>query len=169
MMQWPLKARDHLAFLEREFPQYFAVPDFIASPDKMDSWRMDQARAEAACGVGLAAFEPKDLEVRNHLIGLLNYFEHLAAAYEQHIIERMVLEETIAPTMMDICVFFQPFITEMRQLNRRDPWPPLSRVIELWLSEADRIRARSAALKAQKRFDSAVEVAKKTFRKTTGA
>lgn len=43
---WNESARKHLAVLEREFPEFFAVPDFITDPHLRNSWCLDRARAE---------------------------------------------------------------------------------------------------------------------------
>ena len=133
---WNENASNHLAILAREFPKFFAVPDFITNPDLRNSWCLDQARAEQLVKLESEADRPtsNELGVREHLIALFNYFEGIAVAYELHVVDRAVIEDSVSTVILDACVYFQPFIEEMRKINRRDPWPPLSHVVAVMAS-----------------------------------
>ena len=128
---WNESARKHLAVLEKQFPKLFAVPDFITEPNLMNSWPLDKDRAKELVKVESEpqGSTPTELEIRGHLIELLNYFEGIATAYELYVVDRAVIEDSVSTVILDVCVYFQHFIWEMRKVNRRDPWPPLSRVV----------------------------------------
>lgn len=158
---WNESARKHLAVLERQFPELFAVPDFITNPDLRNSWCLDQTIAEQLVKpesepVGSIPDEPG---IRGHLIALFNYFERIAIAYELHVVDREAIGDSVGTVILDVCVYFQPFIEEMRKINRRDPWPPLSRVVELWLTEEIRRKAQAGAQEASKRYREAAKKA----------
>ena len=167
---WNSRARPHLTYLEHEFPEFFAVPDFIENPELLNSWRLDTERARLliASDIGTPQSEAKGLEIRDHLIELLNYFEDISVAYELQVIDRGPIEDSIATVIMDVYTFFQPFIAEMQKANRRDPWPPLSRTVQLWLSEAARRKAQASAADAAKLYQEALKKAEEGWRRPTG-
>jgi hypothetical protein len=153
LSDWNERARTHLAELERKFPDFFAVPDFINNPEEMKSWRMHHIEAKNVVAGGAG----DKLEIRTHLIDLLNYFEGIASAYEQYVVDRLAVEDSVGTVIQDVYVYFQPFIEEMRQINRRDPWPPLSRVVDVWLAEAKRQKAEEKAEEASLGYREALE------------
>ena len=167
---WNESARRHLTVLEKQFPEFFAVPDFIKDPNLMNSWRLDQDRAKQLVEVKLElqGSDPNELGVRGHLLELLNYFEGIATAYEQHVVDRAAIEESVGTIILDVCVYFQPFIEEMRKVNRRDPWPPLSRVVELWLTEATRRKAQAQAEEASRCYGEARKKFESKLKQPTG-
>jgi hypothetical protein len=132
---WNESAREHLSVLENQFPGFFPVPDFITNPDLMTLWCLDQNMAKQLVKVKSERQDPDDTDliVRRHIVELLNYFEGIASAYEQYVVDRTAIEDSVGTVILDFWVYFQPFIEEMRKINRRDPWPPLSRVVDLWL------------------------------------
>jgi len=146
-----------LLILKKEFPDFFDVPDFIANPDLMESWRLDHNQAQQLVKVKSEGegFDNSKLVIRGHLIELLNYFEGIASAYEQYVVDRAAIEDSVGTVILYFCVYFQTFIDEMRKINRRDPWPPLSRVVELWLTAATRQKAQTQAAEASRRHDEA--------------
>ena len=171
MGSWNTRARPHLAFLEHEFPDFFAVPDFIGNPEVLRSWKLDPRRA-----VQLVASDgsppqagSRDLEIRDHLIELFNYFEDLSIAYEQNIVDRATAEDSFAPTMIDAYTFFQPFIEEMRNVNRRDPWPPITRTVDLWYLTATRRKAQDALGEVERQTREAREKAEVAWKPKMGA
>jgi hypothetical protein len=170
MGSWNTRARPHLSFLEHEFPNFFAVPDFIGNPEVLRSWKLDADRARqlVASDGSPPQAGSKDLEIRDHLIELFNYFEDLSIAYEQYIVDRSTAEDSFAPTMIDVYTFFQPFIEEMRRVNRRDPWPPISRTVDLWYLAATRRKAQEVASEVEKRHREATEKAEKSWGRPTG-
>jgi hypothetical protein len=167
---WNESARKHLRILEENFPDFFAVPDFIANPDLMDSWRLHQNQAKQLVKVKSEGegFDKSKVDIRGHLIELLNYFEGIASAYEQHVVDRAAIEDSVGTVILDVCVYFQPFIEEMRKINRRDPWPPLSRVVELWLTAATRQKAQTQAEEASRRHEEAFKKFELKLKKPTG-
>jgi hypothetical protein len=167
---WNERARKHLVVIEKQFPEFFAVPDFIKNPDLMDSWRLDPNRAKQLVKVKSEHHEPDHTQpdIRGHLIELLNYFEGIASAYEQHVVDRAAIEDSVGTVILDVCVYFQPFIEEMRKINRRDPWPPLSRVVELWLTEATRRTAQTQAEEASRRHGEALKKFESKLKQPTG-
>jgi hypothetical protein len=170
MVSWNDHAREHLVALEREFPEFFSVPDFIKNPGLRHSWCLDgtKARQLVKSETAEAGSNSQTYIVRDHLIALLNYFEDIAIAYEQHVVDRSAIEDSFAPVILDVCTYFQPFIDEIRKINRRDPWPPLSRVVELWLSEASRRRAQEEAQEASERYRKALKKAEEKLKEPTG-
>lgn len=167
---WNECARKHLIVLEKQFPDFFAVPDFIINPDLMGSWCIDENQAKQLLAVKSERQEPDhtELDIRGHIIELLNYFEGIASAYEQHVVDREAIEDSVGTIILDVCVYFQPFIEEMRKINRRDPWPPLSRVVELWLIEETRRKAQSQAKEASRRHEEAIKKFESKMKQPTG-
>jgi hypothetical protein len=167
---WNENASQRLAILAREFPKFFAVPDFITNPGLRNSWCLDQARAEQLVKLESEQDRPtcNELGVREHLIALFNYFEGIAIAYELHVVDRAVIEDSVSTVILDTCVYFQPFIDEMRKINRRDPWPPLSRVVERWLAEATWSKAQEGAIAASQRYREALRKSEENLRPPTG-
>lgn len=83
-------------------------------------------------------------------------------------VDRAAIEDSVGTVILDACVYFQPFIEEMRKINRRDPWPPLSRVVELWLTEAIRRKAQDEAKEASRRYREALKKAEAKLKQPTG-
>jgi hypothetical protein len=131
LRDWNESTREHFIELELQFPEFFEVPDYINDPAMMESWCIDKNRSTEI----IKEKSEKNIKLRDHLIRLLNYFEGIASAYEQHVVDRDEIEDSAATVILDFWVYFQPFIEEMRRVNRRDPWPPLSRIVDLWLNE----------------------------------
>ncbi|HVR26183.1 MAG TPA: hypothetical protein VMU26_23020 [Candidatus Polarisedimenticolia bacterium] len=173
MDKWNERARTHIEFLEHQFPDFFPVPDFLTNPDNLRTWRMDADRAKAAVDSLVPSESPSqsrsnDLEIRDRLIQLFNHFEDISIAYELFVLDRHAVEESFAPVMIEIYLYFQPFIAEMRRVTRRDPWAPLSRVADLWIEEA-RFRTAMDGLKdTEKRFQKALAAANEKSRRPTG-
>ena len=71
-------------------------------------------------------------EVRADVIRLLNYFEYISSAYEQAVLDRVIIDESLkAPIMIwysDLSAFVD-FITEWSGFH---VWPPLQRLIYEW-------------------------------------
>lgn len=167
---WNERGRKHLAVLEKQFPDFFAVPDIISKPEIMESWCIDKNLAKK---IVEAKSEPQvpctiETEIRGHLIELLNYFEGIATAYEQYVVDRVVIEESVGTVILNVWVYFQPAIDEFRKAKRRDPWPPLSRVVELWMTEAIRSKAQAQAEEASQRHENALKKSKSKLKKQTG-
>ena len=167
---WNECARKHLNVLERQFPELFAVPDFIEKPDLMNCWCLNRRTAEQLVTIQSESqgTSPDQLDIREHLIELLNYFEGIVTAYEQHVVDRAAIEESVGTVILDVCIYFQPFIEEMRKINRRDPWPPLSRVVELWLTEATRRKTQAQAAEATLRHGEALKKFQSKLKERTG-
>lgn len=161
---WNESTRKHFVALEKQFPEFFAVPDFITSPHLMESWCLDKNQAKQLVEVK----SEHEIVLRGHLVELLNYFEGIASAYEQHVVDREAIEDSAGTVILDVCVYFQPFIEEMRKINRRDPWPPLSRVVELWLKEAYRRTAQKQAEEASRRHEDALKKFESKLKQPTG-
>ena len=161
---WNESTRKHFVALEKQFPEFFAVPDFITKPDLMELWCLDKNEAKKLIEVK----SESEIELRGHLVELLNYFEGIASAYEQYVVDREAVVDSAGTVILDFCVYFQPFIEEMRKINRRDPWPPLSRVVELWLKEASRSTAQKQAEEASRRHEEALKKFESNLKKPTG-
>ncbi|HXR25398.1 MAG TPA: hypothetical protein VN742_08565 [Candidatus Binataceae bacterium] len=162
---WNEHARDHLAALEQAFPEFRAVPDFIQDPAAQSKWLLQTEWAERLIKSNENPDAPKDLELRRHLIALLNYFEAVATAYEQYVVDRPAVEDSFAPIITDVVTYFQPFINLLRARTKRDPWPPLSRVALVWVTEAGRIRAQRRSIIAEKQHEDAQREAEDARRK----
>lgn len=123
----------------------------------MKDWRIDEAEAERLCCIKQ---DDTDASIaRNHLIALFNFLENIAMAYEQHVVDRSATEDTLGPVISDVFVFFQPFVDKMRNLNRSEPWPPLSRVVAQWLNAARIAHHEEESHKLKKNLDDAIEKA----------
>jgi hypothetical protein len=153
--RWNKEARPHLDFLEKQYPLFFAVPDFVKNRDAISSWKMDADEARRL----LDTSRPDVLahETRNHLIALFNCCENFALAYEQYVVDRAAIENCFGQVISDAYTFFQPFVVEIRKLNRSDPWPPLSRVVLLWLSAARLDQAHLEARARTKEFKDRID------------
>jgi hypothetical protein len=166
---WNECARDHLNVLEKEFPDLLNVPDFIKNPDLIKTWCIKDEEAKKLADLMSHPEENcREMDIRRHLIELFNYFESIANAYEQHVVDRSAVVDCDATAMLDIFIYFQPFIKEMRKINRRDPWPPLSRVAELWLNEATFSKSKVQADEASRRYEEASKRLESKLKKPTG-
>ena len=153
MQNWNPQTRKHLAYLRQHFPDFMNVPDFIAKPESKSSWEMDREIAKAAVHSTPTDADADQLylETCDHLIALMNYLEDVSAAYEQHIVDRSAVEDSLGPVMVDTYVYFRPFIDEVRSVSRHEPWPPLKRVVEAWEATAFRLKRETDASDARKR------------------
>lgn len=155
---WNDQARHHIDALSRAFPEFFRVP-----PSGVEGWRLppERARELVLCeGEKPTESRPsndieRDRVLRNHLISLLNYFETLALAYEQYIVDQEAVVDSFSSMMIDTYEYFLHFIDEMVKVNRRKPWPPLDRVVLRWQNDelrrahermADEYRAAADAI-----------------------
>jgi hypothetical protein len=155
---WNEGARKHLNILEKEFPDMLNVPDFIANPELMNSWCLNDDKSKML--VGLMSNPQKncsDMDTRSHLLELFNDLEGIALAYEQCVVDRLAVEDCYGTVILDIWIYFQPFIQKMREVSRRDPWPPLSRMTELWLREAVLKNSQVQATDASRRHEEAIK------------
>jgi len=161
---WNDSTRKHFLALKKEFPEYFAVPDFITTPALMESWCLDKTKAKELAEVN----SEHEVDLRGHIVALLNYFEGIALAYEQYVVDRDAIDDSVGTVILDFCVYFQPFIEEMRKNNRRDPWPPVSRTVELWLTKESRLTAQTQAKDASLRHVQALKKFESKLKKPTG-
>jgi hypothetical protein len=141
----------------------------MTNPDLRNSWCLDPILAEQLVKPESETTGPISDEagIRGHLIALFNYFERIAVAYELHVVDREAVGDSVGTVILDVCVYFHPFIEEMRKINRRDPWPPLSRVVELWLTETTRRKAQGGAQEASRRYKEAVKKAEANLKQPT--
>lgn len=162
LSQWNEKGRFHVEFLQRQFPEYFPVPDFVKNPEALREWRLDPARAkEIAISIvantkGSPSRVVLDLEIRSRLIQLLNYFEQICVAYDLRVLDKKAFEDSFAPIMIELYLYFEPFVDELRRLNRREPWQPLARTITLWIEELRFRKAQQQRDVAKARLDEAL-------------
>jgi hypothetical protein len=164
LKNWNECTREHFVELEKQFPDFLAVPDFIKKPDLVESWCIDKEKAKLIAEVK----SESDRKLRVHLVELFNYFEMIASAYEQHVVDRDAVQDSAGTVILDFCVYFQPFINEMRKSNRRDPWPPLSRVIDLWLNEEFSQSRQKQADEASRRYVETLKKLESKLKKPTG-
>jgi hypothetical protein len=136
ILGWNTQAREHLAVLTQEFPDFFQVPDFIKNPEAKKSWAIESDRAKRIVRGEFdstpGSTSDADMKIRNSLVALMNYFEYVATAYKLHIVDREAVRDSFGSVMLDVWIYFYPCIAEMRHINRRDPWPPLTYVITEW-------------------------------------
>lgn len=137
---WNHEARALLANLTMHFPEFFQVPDFISDDRQRDQWCIDEDMAERL----VFSKSPNDnideetIEIRDNLVPLFNHFESIAIAYQLNVIDRDVIFESFGAVLLDTWIFFGPFVDKMREVNRRDPWPPLTELIHAWEGEEKR-------------------------------
>jgi len=141
MSHWNERARSDIAFLEHHFPKYYPVPDFSKNTGQLDQWHIDAdyAKTVVKSVVNSTTEQPPnpiDLEVRDRLVRLFNYFEDVSVAYELDVIDRESIAESFGSVMIEIYLYYQPFVVEMGRLLYRQPWPPFSRIVQLWISQA---------------------------------
>jgi hypothetical protein len=169
--KWNENARKHLEALEIEFPDLFAVPDFIARPEVKTTWCINRDRAKRLVKVSSESeeFTKNDMLIRGHLLAVLNYFEGIASAYEQHVVDRKAIFDSVGTVILDVCMFFEPFIQEMNNVSRRDPWPPLSHVVDLWLKDERLSKTLKQAADARLSYDETQKRHESYFKQRTGA
>ncbi len=136
MEEWNNQIRSHLDAIDAAFP------DFRRVPDDKSVWKIPTDRAEQILAAGNTPGSP-DASLRNSLITTLNFFEAMARGYELSSVERETVRESFGPMVLDVWHFFLPFIDKMRADRKREPWPPLLRVCEVW--DADDMRQKKAA------------------------
>jgi hypothetical protein len=143
MSHWNERARPDIEFLEHHFASYYPVPDFSRDLSKDTGefkWHMDADYAKTIVNsVKNLAHEkakPIDSEIRDRLVRLFNYFEDVSVAYELGVIEREPIAESFGSVMIEIYLYYEPFVVEMGKLLYRQPWPPFSRIVELWIRQA---------------------------------
>lgn len=135
LIDWNNSARPHIAYLSRKYPEFQSVPDFIGERKIKSTWGISVSEAEKI-------FHGRDLdaqETRDHLIELMNYLEGIAVAWEKNVVDRDFIRDSCGVAILDTCTFFSQFILTMTENRRREPWPPLSRVVNVW--EAEDLRA----------------------------
>ena len=154
LTDWNASARIHLAHLNKRFPNFQSVPDFISNPDLKNHWRLPLEDAKRI-------FEGKDeetIETRDHLISLFNFLEGMAVAWEKNVVDQELIRDSCGVVMVDTCTYFAQFILLMTEESRRAPWPPLDRVVEYW--EVHELRQR-AENEADKWIERSEETSKK--------
>ena len=141
MVEWDQRARIHLDALEQRYPQIF---DFPAITDEKwndpnyydDDWCIPEADVEKLKSAGSSADADVDWSaLRSHLISLLNFFESLAIACEQSTVKPDVVRDSLGPLVIVVVRFAKPFMKELGERQKRDPWPPLSRIVRRWQHE----------------------------------
>ncbi len=75
-------------------------------------------------------------ETRNHCIALLNYFEFVAAAWENQVADREMVENSFKHTILRWHRDLYEFMDLMKNTRKYEPWPPLQRVVQIWKTES---------------------------------
>lgn len=156
---WNHEARALLANLTRYFPEFFQVPDFISDDRQRDRWCIDKDMAERLVFLKLPSdgTEKEIIEIRDNLVPLFNHFESIAIAYQLNVIDRNAIFESFGAVLLDTWIFFGPFVDKMREVNRRDPWPPLTELIHAWEAEEMRRHFEKRLEETKKREQAAKE------------
>jgi Domain of unknown function (DUF4760) len=79
--------------------------------------------------------DPVRWETRNHCIALLNYFEFVAAAWENQVADRKMVEDSFKRTILRWHHDLEEFMNVMKSTRGYEPWPPLQRVVTKWKAD----------------------------------
>ena len=131
LINWNLTARVHLAYLNDLYPGFQTVPDFIEKEDVKDQWRISEKEAQEI----FDGESEKHKNTRDHLVALFNYLEGIAVAWEKSVVDQELIRDSCAVVIIDTFTYFEPFVLYMTSKCRREPWPPLNRVIDYWAAE----------------------------------
>jgi hypothetical protein len=74
-------------------------------------------------------------QVREHIVGLLNYFEYVSSAYLKHAADREILRESFAGTMVRYYCILGEFVACEEEVTGRNPWTPYTQFVETMLAE----------------------------------
>jgi hypothetical protein len=176
MGNWNQQTRSHLDVIISEFPNFSIRPKSASSDEWATNpewvhpqWSIDEGRANLiVSSLSNPRGELKDKEIYRSLISLLNYFESLASAYENSVVDRTVIEQSFAPMIIDISRYFRPFIKLKRDQAGREPWPPLAKAVDSWESEHFRKKAEEDAIEAIEKAKKASELAESNKLKGKG-
>lgn len=83
---------------------------------------------------------PSLWETRQHIVALLNYFEFLAAAWENQVADREMIEHSFKHTILRWYRDLYEFMVLIKKTRNYEPWPPLQRLVEHWKQEGAEIR-----------------------------
>ena len=146
MGNWNQQTRSHLDVLMEQFPDFAIRPQssaddqWAANPEWIDPrWSMNDRRAGEIVSSMSKQNDTKDKEIYRSLISLIDYFESIASAYENSVVDRVVVEQSFAPLLIDVSRYFRPFIIKKRKQAGREPWPPLAKAVIAWERENFRV------------------------------
>lgn len=166
MGNWNQQTRSHLDILIEQFhdfsirPQSSADDEWATNPEWVHpQWSMNEQRAEDIVSSMSKQNNEKDKEIYRSLISLINYFESIASAYENSVVDRIVIEQSFAPLIIDVSRYFRPFIIKKRKQAGREPWPPLAKAVNAWERERFRVKAEEGAAEATKKATEATKLA----------
>jgi hypothetical protein len=134
---WESGTKEAKDILIKNFPG-MSLPKTQSSPS-VDEFR---AIIEAPDGAMVPVFggtrQVNAREVRSSIASLFNYYETLAIAYENDVVDRTVFQESLSPAMLRTCDYFENFRTAHRQIREgQDYWPPLSRMLAEWRNSSN--------------------------------
>ena len=75
---------------------------------------------------------PSLWETRQHIVALLNYFEFVAASWENQVADREMLENSFKHTILRWHRDLYEFMVLIKKTRNYEPWPPLQRLVDHW-------------------------------------
>ena len=75
---------------------------------------------------------PSLWETRQHIVALLNYFEFVAAALENQVADREMIENSFKHTILRWHRDLYEFMVLIKKTRNYEPWPPLQRLVDHW-------------------------------------
>jgi hypothetical protein len=129
--EWSVRMLPHRMAIDSAMPR--SVMWVEKRPGMADkNWARDVYEATAE------GKNPADLELRNHVIQLLNFLEMVATAYRHNAVDRAMLEEEFRNLMLRWYLLLEPFLIHASE-NFGDgqmPWEPLVLLVDIhWRRE----------------------------------
>ncbi|MDD2761339.1 MAG: hypothetical protein PHH11_13745 [Methylomonas sp.] len=127
--------KEHRSVLIQAFPG-LGDADTGIQPSKEECRKIIKAKkGQYIINGGLDTFE-----VRDHLVGMFNYFEHVAYSYEAKLGNQPDIEASMSNVILRWHNFFSNCIQEVYSEFGGDVWPPLTRVVGTWkLHQGDHV------------------------------
>jgi len=79
--------------------------------------------------------EIKRVEMREKMIGLLNYFEYICAAYKAGAVDEKIIKVSFKAPMTRWYELLKAFIDNVDRRRNTRTWPPYCEVMELWIQQ----------------------------------
>lgn len=152
MREWNNQSSLHKAAIEKAYPDLFRDEGPLQSRPRISSTEArliyfstpDEDPTKAVNPTGekptkdiqpTKIVDPMRWEIRNHCIALFNYFEFVAAAWENQVADRRMIEDSFKKTILRWHRDLEEFMILIKNTRGYEPWQPLQRVVAQWKAD----------------------------------